>query len=643
MISTELAREQAHVDHAYARLEVLRARARALGTRVLDRHGATTHQARYERDVTVQASLRRLADLEVGSLPLVFGRIDRTDGERFHIGRVAVYDDAHESLVVDWRAPVAEPFYRATPHEPLGLVRRRHFRTRGRHLLGMDDERFGPAAITRELPLVGEAALLEAIARSRTGRMSDIVATIQAEQDAIIRAPLAGTLVVQGGPGTGKTAVALHRAAYLLYTHRARLEDTGVLLVGPTPVFLRYIEEVLPALGEQQVRLATVPGLVPGMVTGLRGQRGTAPISADPPLVARLKGDARMAAVLARTAAGKKGTDPRLLLCRLLSSPARIKAAARGILSADEQAALCSGSGHAASGWTEADAPLVDELAALLGPPPGRRRQSRLDERQLQHLERFVDELAAVQPMDEFMRRDLLNRVITARTEELAEADGDAERATYGHVVIDEAQDLSPMAWRMLGRRCPSGSMTIVGDLGQATGPWAPRSWEEVITHLPTRRVRMAELTINYRTPAEIMAFADQIRPPWLRPTRAVRQGGTAPTVRSVRPEQLRESVMTTVDESLDAVGGTVGVVAPAALVDTLQVEDPRVTVLNVCEVKGLEFDAVVVVEPAVIVQEHAPGALYVALTRATQQLAVLTTQALPTALGGQVLRQTEP
>ncbi|MGH8899660.1 MAG: HelD family protein [Egibacteraceae bacterium] len=636
MNSTELAREQAHVDHAYARLEVLRARARALGARVLDRHSATTHQARYERDVTVHASLRRLAELEVGSLPLVFGRIDRTDGERFHIGRVAVYDEAHAPLVVDWRAPVAEPFYRATPHEPLGLLRRRHFRTRGRRLLGMDDERFGPAEAARELPLVGEAALLEAIARSRTGRMTDIVATIQAEQDAVIRAPLAGTLVVQGGPGTGKTAVALHRAAYLLYTHRARLESAGVLLVGPTPVFLRYIEEVLPALGEQQVRLATVAGLVPGCT-------GTA---VDPPRVARLKGDARMAAVLARAAAGKKGADPRLLLWGLLSSPARIEKAAQGILSADEQAGLCRVGERAGSDWTEADAPLIDELATLLGPPPGRRRQPRLDERQLQELERFVEELAAVQPMDDRMRRDLLDRVVAARTEELADPGGDAEDAAYGHVLVDEAQDLSPMAWRMLGRRCPSGSMTIVGDLGQATGPWAPRSWEEVTAHLPARRegvrgdapdkrVTMTELTINYRTPAEIMAFADQVRPPWLRPARAVRQGGAAPTVRRVRRDQLRASVTAAVGESLAAVGGTVGVVAPAALVSTLRVEDHRAAVSSVPEVKGLEFDAVVVVEPAAIVREHGPRALYVALTRATQRLAVLTTQALPSALGG--------
>lgn len=465
--------------------------------------------------------------------------------------------------------------------------------------------------------------------------MTDIVATIQAEQDAVIRAPLAGTLVVQGGPGTGKTAVALHRAAYLLYTHRARLEGAGVLLVGPTPVFLRYIEEVLPALGEQRVRLATVPGLVPGCAAAVRGPRGTSPISVDPPRVARLKGDARMAAVLARAAAGKKGADPRLLLWGLLSSPARIEEAARGILSADEQAGLCRVAERAGSDWTEADAPLIDELAALLG-PLGRRRQPHLDERQRQELERLVEELAAVQPMDDFMRRDLLDRVIAARTEELADPGGDAEDATYGHVLVDEAQDLSPMAWRMLGRRCPSGSMTIVGDLGQATGPWAPRSWEEVTAHLSSaRRVTMAELTINYRTPAEIMAFADRVRPPWLRPARAVREGGTAPTVRRVRPDQLRESVRVAVGESLAAVGGTVGVVAPAALVNTLRVEDHRASASSIPEAKGLEFDAVVVVEPTAIVREHGPRALYVALTRATQRLAVLTTQALPSALGG--------
>ena len=296
--TTEIQAEQAVVDHAYRRLEAMRAEARALAADVLEHGAGGTFANRIERDVRVEARGRRLADLQVGEAGLVFGRIDPHHGEKLYIGRLAVADEENEPLVVDWRAPAAEPFYRATARHDMGVARRRHLILRGRRVVGLDDELLGDRAAdgdgAEDLVLVGEGALLAALDRSRTGRMGDIVATIQREQDEIIRAPLPGILVVQGGPGTGKTAVALHRAAYLLYTHRFPLERSGVLLVGPNRIFLRYIEAVLPALGEHSVTLATPATLV-----------GTAVRGTDTPAVARVKGDPRMAAVITRAVADR--------------------------------------------------------------------------------------------------------------------------------------------------------------------------------------------------------------------------------------------------------------------------------------------------------------------------------------------------
>jgi DNA helicase IV len=607
MITEELRREQGHVDRAYARLEVLRERARGLAEAVLDRRVASTHQARYERDVVVHASGLRLARLELGSLPLVFGRIDRTDGEHYHIGRVAVSDPERTPLVVDWRAPVAEPFYRATPREPLGLARRRHFRTRGQKLLGIDDEGFD--GVGSDLPLVGEGALLSSLRRARTGRMTDIVATIQAEQDAVIRAPLDRSLVVQGGPGTGKTAVALHRAAYLLFTHRARLERQGVLLVGPTAAFLRYIEDVLPSLGEQQVRLATIAGLVGGCPVG----------ATEPAPVARLKGEARIAAVLARAPLER---SPARTVLALLSSPERIARAARGVLDEREQALLHRGEWQ---GWTAADLPLVDEVAAR---SPAFAGKPALGDEQRWELERFVDEVVASHPTDSVMAGDLLARLTEARLElEPAVEDG---QPVYGHVLVDEAQDLSPMQWRMLRRRCPAGSMTIVGDLGQATGVWAHETWEQAVAALQGR-VTVTQLTVNYRTPEEIARFADRLRPDSLAPGRPVRSGGAPPSVRHVAAGAVEAEVEAAVCEALVAVEGTVGVVAPDPLV--LRIRDDRISVATVEDAKGIEFDAVVVADPGTIVRRHGSRALYVALTRATQRLTVVHTGDLPAAL----------
>src|SRR5438132_3556702 len=270
----------------------MRARAERVRTAYADVRAGGTHQARLERDIAWDVTQRRLADLDIGESPLVFGRLDLERGVRWYVGRLAVEDEGHTPLVVDWRAPVAEPFYRATAVAPMAVVRRRHLITRkGREVIGLDDEVFDQLAVEDEgLRVAGEGALLAALERNRTGRMSDIVATIQSEQDEAIRADVQGVLVVAGGPGTGKTAVALHRAAYLLYTHRRRLASQGVLLVGPSPVFLRYIEHVLPSLGEQDVQLSTIVGLRPRLRV-----RAT-----DTDAAAALKGDARMVKVVER-------------------------------------------------------------------------------------------------------------------------------------------------------------------------------------------------------------------------------------------------------------------------------------------------------------------------------------------------------
>ena len=304
----ELASEQRHIDAAYDRLETMRRAAEQVAGGYTDVQRGGTHQARLERDVAEAYTRRRLASFDIGDAPLSFGRLDMlpestypSDGP-LYIGRISVNDDDLVPLVIDWRAPVAEPFYRATGVDPMGVARRRHFQTRGRRLIGLDDEVFDAEATEESgFTVVGEGALLAAIDRERTGRMRDIVATIQAEQDEAIRAPFAGILVVAGGPGTGKTAVALHRAAYLLYTHRKRLASPGVLLVGPSGIFLRYIDEVLPSLGEDDVMLATPVALKPRL--RVRGE--------EPSAVAAVKGDARMAKVIAAAVADRERPMPR--------------------------------------------------------------------------------------------------------------------------------------------------------------------------------------------------------------------------------------------------------------------------------------------------------------------------------------------
>lgn len=692
----ELEAEQAYVDRAYECLEATRRAVAAMRDSVEGGPGGT-FQHRYERDVVHDRVEARLQHLELGDLSLVFGRIDTetsTDpdgtgsvdgdgGERFYIGRVAVADEHRDPVVVDWRAPIAEAFYRATGRDPMGLVRRRHFASRGRTILGIDDELFGAATDALDRGEVqGYGALISALEESRSGRLSDIVATIQVEQDVIIRSELPGVLVVQGGPGTGKTVVALHRAAYLLYSHRFPLEGQGVLVVGPNRVFLSYIEQVLPSLGEAGVQIATLGDLVPQVRIAGHDDEDTA----------RVKGDLRMVDVIRRAVrdrerplreplripygvqwltvpvartreiveearrrfrthnAGRKLVEQRLyealaagsrsgdapevvrervrgdlavrealermwpvltpaeLLNDLYGSPGLLSLAARNHLEPTEWKLLARQREHVAAEvvFTNHDVPVLDEALELLGPRPRHR-------------------------------------------------DEDAVR-TYGHIVVDEAQDLSPMQLRVLDRRSLNGSMTIVGDIAQSTGAWAHDDWESVLEHLPTRRSpRRAELTVGYRVPGPIMDLASKVlrlAAPGLQPPTSIRHLGDEPIVTACEHDDLGVAVAEVVRRELAAVGtGNVAVVVSDSFVGrvddalddagidhgraTRQGLDRQVTIVPASLAKGLELDSVVVVEPAAILREEVrgPQSLYVALTRSTKRLSIVHAEPLPEVL----------
>jgi hypothetical protein len=738
MSHPDLAAEQAHVDHAYDRLEAMRAAAAEMLRTAFGERGGT-FQAVTERDIRVRTSLNRLEQLQLGRESLVFGRIDRrvdgsdgTDGapvdEAFHIGRLAVSDEDQEPLVVDWRAPVAEPFYRATGAHPMGLTRRRHFMTEGRHVVDLEDELFGEGEEAGGghlgLGLSGSAVLLAALERSRTGRMRDIVATVQREQDEVIRGPLSGILVVQGGPGTGKTAVALHRAAYLLYTHRFPLERQGVLVVGPNPLFLRYIEQVLPSLGETGVELSTVGGL-----SGVRAT-GT-----DDRETVRLKGDPRMARVMAQAVADRerplrRGVEApygRFILRVSPRASADIVAAARrrpGTHNARRRYVETLLWQHLHRAYLAAEARSAEAGGGdALGPVDGRpateddglspaelgrdlRRQPQVVEaldRMWPQLtpQQLLHDLFGAPPLIELAGRRLLASAEQAllyrpRSPSVAEvAWSDADLAlldearallgpvrrrqgpavedslrSYGHIVVDEAQDLSPMQLRMLGRRSLSGSMTVVGDVAQATGEWAPASWGEVLAHLPARRAnRVVELTVNYRTPSEIMELAGRVlqaASPHMQPPDSVRATGVFPRIVAAGDDgngshegSLEDAVRrVTAEEAAilsgeSGVGGSVAVIVPPSLLPAMSAAlteagigfgtvgagalDETVALVTVDVVKGLEFDAVVVVEPSAIVDEAPQGlrSLYVALTRATRRLSIVHRTPLPEALAG--------
>jgi DNA helicase IV len=731
--SGEIARERAVVARLYARLDALRDQTRDRLIEVRRRGASGTPQARSERDVFAAMYEDRMAQLEAVEPGLCFGRLDMTGGERLHVGRIGLTDESHDTLLVDWRAPAAEPFYRATPASPHGVVRRRHLRTRGRAVLDLEDDVFDVAELTdadRDT-LGGSGALLAALTASRTGRMRDIVATIQDEQDRVIRADPTGLLVVQGGPGTGKTAVALHRAAYLLYTHRDRLARSGVLVVGPGPAFLRYIEQVLPSLGETGVLLSTLDRLLPDVVA-----RGVEPIE-----VASIKADLRMASVVEAAVAARQRIPEqpvvigfedhdlvltpsdvaaarsrarrtrrrhnraryafakhllRLLVGRLAEIDeelAREKWVVRELMAHDGYRALVDScwprlsaedlvrglfttDGLAAAGgvlrpeergllarapetpWTPADVPLLDEAWGRLGDPDemlrlaADRRKSTADRAYAQQVidsSGLGGQVEASRLAERFEAPGAVGRPIAER----AAGDPDWE---FGHVIVDEAQELSPMAWRMLARRCPSRSMTVVGDLAQASAPWGATDWEAVLGPLTAGRVVVRELTVNYRTPAEVMAVAADVLAAVdaaSRPPSSVRDAGHPPYSHRVpEGESPDVTVADVVEAAQAAVGdGKVAVICPpsryarvaAAVAGRLPEAtatgaeglDAAVAVLEVTEAKGLEFDAVVLVEPAEWVAAGGRGLrdLYVALTRTTQRLDVVHTGSLPEVL----------
>src|SRR5215218_1268452 len=762
-LTAELEREQAYVDMLYRRLDTLRERTQAELERALGADGGGSFQARVDRDAFVARHSGRLAQLAAAEHGLCFGRLDRADGSHLYIGRLGLLDDDREPLLVDWRAPAAQPFYRATWAAPAGVVRRRHLRTRGRTVLGIEDDVLDPESLSeaeRE-GLTGEAALLAALTASRTGRMQDIVATIQAEQDRIIRSELPGVLVVQGGPGTGKTAVALHRAAYLLYTHRQRLARRGVLVVGPNPTFLRYIEQVLPSLGETDVLLSTVGGLFPGVTPTGQEPLGAAAVKGDPRMVevlaaaisdrqqvpeadivvevggqrlrldpatcervrqqARASGaphnqarstfrgevvaalTAQMVAALTRdlpevdmpddellvdlfpderlldpdldeiraelaaAPAVRSAVDrlwprltPQQLLGGLLGSRDRLAAAA--LDPAERELLLRPGAGDGGDpGWTPADVPLLGDDGART-----RRSEARQAEQERAELAYAREVLAGTTVGDAARYAPDTSAIdpslLAGRWRTRAASGGLAERASqdrswvFGHVIVDEAQELSPMAWRMLMRRSPSRSMTVVGDMAQTGAPWGPGSWARALDPHAPGRWRVEQLTVNYRTPAEIMAVAADVLATMdagLEPPRSARETGTAPWHLGVDPDELEARLPEVVAAEAAAVGdGKLAVLVPPGRGEELAgllgaelaaatarqgpaVLNARVAVLTVAEAKGLEFDAVVVADPAAILATGGHGAndLYVALTRATARLGVVHPGELPRVL----------
>jgi DNA helicase IV len=755
--------EQAYITSLYRRLDELRHRASDRLARTLRQVGGTP-AARTEREALAVMYGQQLVQLDAAENGLCFGRLEFNDGARSYIGRLGMHADNenYDQLLMDWRADAARPFYLATAASPGDVRVRRHIKTRDRTVQRLDDEVLDLAAADpgRHEGLTGESSLLAALNASRTGRMRDIVETIQAEQDRIIRSRLPGVLVVEGGPGTGKTAVALHRTAYLLYTYRRQLEKRGVLLIGPNTTFLRYIGQVLPSLGETSVLLETIGDLMPGIeATGTERAE-----------VARIKGSPVMAKVvaaavrdrqrvphegleirferteyrlsrqslatarerarrsrrphnqarqvfmrealdeLARVVAGRLGADPlgggnllgradieglraelsddpdiraaigrlwpvltpQQLISDLLAYRGLLAAAARS-LSAGERDLMQRPAG---SPWTPADVPLLDEAAELLGEDDrgasaAARRRREQDEAYAQGVLEIIGRDDEDDP-EILMGADMLDAAsLAARFDSEVHLTA-AERAAadrtwaFGHVIVDEAQELSPMAWRMVMRRCPARSMTIVGDVAQTGATSGTASWSDALGPFVGDRWKLAPLTVNYRTPAEIMTVAADVLAqidPQATPPRSVRESGTVPWRLGVTdPGQLPGAAADAAAAMAALTGeGTLAVIVPegrlaeigiavrAALPDAGVGDldpgaagsgepdlDRPVVVLTVRQAKGLEFDSVLVADPALILAESPRGLgdLYVALTRATQRVGVVHADGLPPVLG---------
>jgi len=711
VLSAELAAEQDMVDRAYRCLREAVSSARMIDdeshriytTDRADWHREEDSTALFERDAFAFQAARRLALLEAEHDGLVFGRIDLSDSDARHIGRLGVRDDDFEPLVIDWRAPAAEPFYRATFTDPMGVTRRRVLHCQGEQVIGIEDDLLD-ADHGDGLAILGEGALLAALTRVRGTTMHDIVATIQAEQDEAIRAPYAGVTIIAGGPGTGKTIVALHRAAYLLYTHRRRLTNGGVLIVGPSMLFMHYIERVLPGLGEDAVTLKAMGQVAADVLdrdssryddaatAALKGSLRMLPLLralvADPlaeapeaqELSVSVKGtilklrQTELVAIRRHVLAGQKSNraveaagqallgalwaaapsdvksevdrptfdaivteqahwqmfmqawwpllDAEQVLARL-AEPRVLARVAEGVLTADEQAVLAQSLAHAKGyapglglphpAWTIADTALLDELIALIGLPP------------------------VTEPRDPevFIDSEVEELVTTAdiltdgRNSEL---DSDADpQETFAHILVDESQDVTPMQWRMLRRRGPQASWTIVGDPAQSSFPdpaQVERAIDDLIGRGPSRRFHLAT---NYRSPKEVFDLARRYivhQDPGADLPEAIRATGVEPDLRVTGTAGWVDTLRALVDEVAPATEGTVGIIAPPDRLEEISGVDlpQRVSVATPLEAKGMEYDIVIVVAPDQIV-DRTPGghrALYVALTRPTQRLITL-------------------
>lgn len=769
----------------HARVEALRDHARHQLTGVLRETGGT-RQGRLEREASAARYAGQVARYDAAENGLCFGRLDLRDGDRHYIGRVGLPAESADDdpLLLDWRAPAARPFYVATPAAPHGVRKRRHITTRGNRVVRLDDEVLDRDGVPVG-ELTGEAALLASLDAGRTGRMHDIVATLQAEQDAIIRSDHRGVLVVQGGPGTGKTAVALHRAAYLLYTHR-QLASRGVLVVGPNPTFIGYIGQVLPGLGENSVLLSTVGELFPGV----RADR------TEPPETAELKGRTEMAAVIAaavrdrqvpagtglevefdgdvvrldheecvRAADAARATrlphnraapvfrreivaalarrsveDTRHLADRLEADIAEVLAEADldravradldalpGLLGEDDSAAAqerteaqdiadvrrmlatdadvraaldtlwppltaqqlltdlygerarLASAAHeltdkerellyrtTGDGWTAADVPLLDEAAELLGQDNRAAEAAAAAERAegVAYAQGVLD-LAAGDGEDEESLTGMLDAEMLADRHEERMVRTVAERAfadrdwVFGHIIVDEAQELSQMAWRLLMRRCPTRSMTLVGDVAQTGDAAGASSWASALAPHVGDRWRQVFLTVNYRTPAEIMASTTEVLAalgPGLQLPRSVRETGVEPWRMRTEPGLLAPTLadraakeaaaledgrlaVLVPDTRRDELGAAVAESVPGAVYGEEPDLESRVVVLGVRQAKGLEFDAVLIADPTEILARSTRGLndLYVALTRATQRLGIIHGGPAPAVLEGTV------
>ena len=736
--TTPVAEEQEFVDRAYSRLDQLRSQYREQRQKIDANHGVGNAQGWTERDALATHFAELSSRLDNVEERLVFGRLDMKDHATHYIGRISLLDEHSSPLLVDWRAPISAPFYQATAQEPLGVVRRRHIATRARTVTSVEDELLDvDQAQHQGLTLQGEGALMSALSSARSGRMGDIVATIQGEQDRVIRASDRGILVVQGGPGTGKTAVALHRAAYLLYTQRKKLERSGVLIIGPSRTFLRYIEQVLPSLGESGVVQMTIGDIVPGLsaqdddpvdIAAIKGRAAFSRIlreavrliprlpdrdqvlqvwnrrvtlrvkdvqealsrarrSGRPHNVAResfamglMELLAGRLIVEAGDASSTAGIDPDDLrtwmseirdsvdarrainlawmptqapafLRKLWSRPDLLAQANRKAgtpLSVEELSLLYRAQDEP---LTISDIPLIDELEELLGTLDLASAQKRRaeEQREKEERERANEALKATGLGGGIVTADMLMR----QTQEAPSLRPLAERAradrswTYGHIVIDEAQDLSPMAWRCLLRRCPSRSMTVVGDLDQKRGHRRPNSWKQALG--PAARAFSEEfvLSISYRTPRALTRIAQAVMAqhgtPVLYPMEAVRDVPDCYQVSHTHKDTLKEcvsQVVSTMEERLDREEGEgkgrICVIVPDAQAQLWHADesgasalDQRVSYLTAAGSKGLEFDSVVVVEPGAILDQGS-GDLFVALTRATHDLHAVTTTQLP-------------